>query len=314
MQTNTCALNGTLRKPVALLRPTVLNHQILGVPLKAQWEQLGDYKIAQFGTTLLLSLEKAKPRRSWIHRLGLLSTVSSAKQNGVSLIIAKILRDSCCTNHGTLIQKQIRIDCSLRKRGNGRWAALALGREDRNEQIPLYTQSSIDSGEFNDREDVTEEMIKHLMMKFEVNVGITWIVTMIRIIANSIFKWDTLFFMMTVSHGVAEAYKEETRKQEAPEFALGKEVRKGSELMTGQPDDVGYVHHHPLLVKAYVSGYKQPQYSKGDNHRVRTTYKEVKTRDSMFRGDILLLIITETLGTHAVPQDVPRRSFMHLHT
>lgn len=46
-------------------------------------------------------------------------------------------------------------------------------------------------------------MIKHLMMKFEVNVGITWIVTMIRIIANSIFKWDTLFFMMTVSHGLA---------------------------------------------------------------------------------------------------------------
>lgn len=46
----------------------------------------------------------------------------------------------------------------------------------------------------------------------------------------------------------------------------------------------------------------------------RTTYKEVKTRDSMFRGDILLLLITETLGTHAMPQNVPRRSFMLLHT
>lgn len=45
----------------------------------------------------------------------------------------------------------------------------------------------------------------------------------------------------------------------------------------------------------------------------RTTYKEVKTRDSMFREDILLLI-TETLGTHAMPQNVPRRSFMLLHT
>ena len=64
MQTNTCALNGTLRKPVALLRPTVLSHQILGVQLKVQWEQMGDYQIAQFGTTLLLSLEKAKARRS----------------------------------------------------------------------------------------------------------------------------------------------------------------------------------------------------------------------------------------------------------
>lgn len=37
----------------------------------------------------------------------------------------------------------------------------------------------------------------------------------------------------------------------------------------GQPDDVGYLHHHPLLVKAYVNSYKEPQYSKGDNHRVR---------------------------------------------
>lgn len=34
--------------------------------MMVQWEKMGHYKIVQLGTTLLFSLEKAKPRHSWL--------------------------------------------------------------------------------------------------------------------------------------------------------------------------------------------------------------------------------------------------------